>query len=133
MWVECSVGVPKGYEVNEEILALAQEKAKQSGALIEQVHDAIAAVKNADIIYTDVWTSMGWEDEATERMEMFADYQVTAALVADAKNDYSCFNSLPAIRGAEVNATIIAGPHSVMFDEAENRLHAQKAILPSII
>lgn len=133
MGVDCSVGVPEGYEVNEEILDLAKGKAKQSGALIEQVHDPIAAVKNADIIYTDVWTSMGWEDETEDRLGIFADYQVNDALVAHAKSDYSFFHCLPAKRGEEVTAAIIDGPHSVVFDEAENRLHAQKAILASMM
>lgn len=133
MGMDCVITTPKGYEVDQTIFAKAQELAKQSGAKIEQTHDVVAACKDADVIYTDVWTSMGWEDENEKRLKDFADYQVNEALVLHAKDDYSFFHCLPAHREEEVTAAIIDGPNSVVFDEAENRLHAQKAILASIM
>lgn len=133
MGMDCTVAVPKGYEVDETILARAKEKAVSSGAKITQVNDPKEAVKDADVIYTDVWTSMGMEGEEEDRLKAFADYQVNDALVAHAKDDYTFFHCLPAHRGEEVMPSVIDGPHSVVFEEAENRLHAQKAILASII
>src|SRR5699024_5935760 len=131
--VDCSIGIPEGYEADDNILKLAKQKAKHSGAVIEQTHDPKVAVKNADVVYTDVWTSMGWEAESDDRVKQFADYQVNEALVKYAKKDYTFFHCLPAKRGEEVTAGIIDGPHSAVFPEAENRLHAQKAILASIV
>jgi ornithine carbamoyltransferase len=133
MGIDCSIGVPAGYEVKSEILESVNKLAQESGAIIEQTNDPKVAVSNADIIYTDVWTSMGFEAETTERLERFTGFQVNEELVSHAKADYSFFHCLPAKRGEEVSETIIDGPHSVVFDEAENRLHAQKAILASII
>lgn len=133
MGMDCSIGVPKGYEVNEEIFEIAKEKAKASGAKLEQTYDPIEAVKDADIVYTDVWTSMGFESEADDRTEVFADYQVNDDLVKHAKDDYTFFHCLPAHRGEEVTASVIDGTHSAVYEEAENRLHAQKAILASIM
>lgn len=133
MGMDCSIGVPEGYEVNKEILTIAKEKAKSTGATIEQTYDPTIAVKDADVVYTDVWTSMGWEDEAQERLEAFKDYQVNKDLVQYAKDDYLFFHCLPAHRGEEVSAEIIDGPNSVVFEEAENRLHAQKALLATIM
>lgn len=133
MGIDCSIGVPEGYEVNSEILERAKAIAKESGAVIEQTYDPKQAVENADFVYTDVWTSMGWEAEEADRTEVFADYQINKELVKHAKADYLFFHCLPAERGKEVTAEVIDGPHSVVFDEAENRIHAQKAILASII
>lgn len=133
MGMDCSIGVPKGYEVNEEIFEIAKEKAKASGAKLEQTYDPKEAVKDADIVYTDVWTSMGFESEADDRTEVFADYQVNDDLVKHAKDDYTFFHCLPAHRGEEVTASVIDGTHSAVYEEAENRLHAQKAILASIM
>lgn len=133
MGMDCSVATPKGYEVNELILERVRAKAKESGSQIEITTDPVKAATDADVIYTDVWTSMGWEDEQTERENRFADYQVNEALVKHAKADYSFFHCLPAHRGEEVSAEVIDGKHSVVFEEAENRLHAQKAILASLI
>src|SRR5690625_2115731 len=118
MGIDCSVATPEGYEVKSEIVQMAKERAKETGAMIEQTNDPAKAVKDADIIYTDVWTSMGWEDEANDRMKSFADYQVNDELVKYAKDDYLFFHCLPAIRGEEVAASIIDGPHSAVFDEA---------------
>lgn len=129
MGMDCSIGVPKEYEVKASVLEKAQTIAKKTGATIEQTNDPYVAVDQADVIYTDVWTSMGWEDEAQDRVKALMDYQVNDTLVQHAKNDYLFFHCLPANRGEEVTASIIDGPHSVVYDEAENRLHIQKAIL----
>lgn len=133
MGIDCSLGVPKGYEVNEEILGRVNKIAAESGAIIEQTNDPKVAVENADFIYTDVWASMGFEAEAEERLGRFEGFQVNEELVKYAKADYSFLHCLPAKREQEVSTAIIDGPHSVVFDEAENRLHAQKAILATII
>lgn len=133
MGIDCYVATPKNYEVNQSIFALAKDKAKAENVKIEQTHDPIEAVKEADIIYTDVWTSMGFENETSERLQAFKDFQVNEKLAKHAKDDYLFFHCLPAHRGEEVAAEIIDGPHSVVFDEAENRLHVQKAILATLI
>ena len=119
--------------VKRDVFALAQEKAKLSGAIVYETNDPIEAVKDADVIYTDVWTSMGFEDETDERLQAFSQFQVNADLVKHAKDDYLFLHCLPAHRGEEVTAEIIDGPNSVVFDEAENRLHAQKAILATLL
>lgn len=124
-----SVATPKGYEPSPEIVALAQNDAATSGAKVELTEDPVLAVKDADVIYTDVWASMGQEAEHTERLKIFQPYQVSAQLVSAAKPDYLFLHCLPAHRGEEVAAVVIDGPNSVVFDEAENRLHAQKAVL----
>lgn len=124
-----SVATPKGYEPSPEIVALAQKDAKESGAKIELTEDPAVAVKDADVIYTDVWASMGQESEHTERLKIFQKYQVNAQLASGAKPDYLFLHCLPAHRGEEVAEEVIDGPNSVVFDEAENRLHAQKAVL----
>lgn len=124
-----SVATPKGYEPSPEIVALAQADAATSGAKVELTEDPVLAVKDADVIYTDVWASMGQEAEHTERLKIFQPYQVSTQLVSAAKPDYLFLHCLPAHRGEEVAAEVIDGPNSVVFDEAENRLHAQKAVL----
>src|SRR5699024_1616689 len=98
-----------------------------------QSNDKYEAVKDADIIYTDVWASMGFEAEMEERAKAFADYQVDSDLIAAAKDDVIFMHCLPARRGEEVSADVIDGSHSVVFDQAENRLHAQKAILAALM
>ncbi len=133
MGIDITLAVPQGYEVQPDILKRAQQLAEKSGAVIEQTNDAKAAAKDADIIYTDVWTSMGCEEEEAERMQAFAGFQVNEDLVQHAKPDYLFMHCLPAQRGQEMTAEIIDGPNSVVFDEAENRLHAQKAVLASVM
>ncbi|PXW88020.1 ornithine carbamoyltransferase [Pseudogracilibacillus auburnensis] len=133
MGIDCYIAVPEGNEVKQSVLKQAQEKAKLSGSSVVQTYDPHEAVKGVDIIYTDVWASMGWEGDKEERLKLFADYQVNEALVAGAKDDYLFMHCLPAIRGEEVAAEVIDGANSVVFDQAENRLHAQKAVLASIV
>lgn len=133
MGIDCYIAVPEGSEVQESVLKQAQEQAKLSGASVVQTYDPQEAVKGVDIIYTDVWASMGWEGDLDERKEKFANYQVNEALVSGAKEDYLFMHCLPAIRGEEVAAEVIDGKNSVVFDQAENRLHAQKAVLASLV
>jgi ornithine carbamoyltransferase len=127
--MDCTIITPKNYEPKKEIVAYAKEIAKQTGAIVEITNDPISGVKNSDVIYTDVWASMGQESEAEERMAHFKPYQVNQELMSHAKKDYIFMHCLPAHRGEEVTADIIDGHHSVVFPEAENRLHAQKALL----
>lgn len=131
--IDCAIATPDNYQVQREVFVLAQEKAKDSGAEVYETNNPIEAVKEADIIYTDVWTSMGFEDETNERLQAFQPFQVNEELVKHAKDDYIFLHCLPAHRGEEVTSEIIDGPHSVIFDEAENRLHAQKAIMATLM
>ncbi|PKM80523.1 MAG: ornithine carbamoyltransferase [Firmicutes bacterium HGW-Firmicutes-14] len=124
-----SVATPAGYEPDPRIISLAEADAKASGAVVELTGDPLKAVKDADVIYTDVWASMGQEAEHEERLKIFKSCQVNTELVREAKPDYLFMHCLPAHRGEEVTAEVIDGPNSVVFDEAENRLHAQKAVL----
>lgn len=128
-----SVASPEQYKPNQEIVAKALEDAKGTGSTISILTDPIEAIKDADVVVTDVWTSMGMEAEAQERLQAFKAYQVNEELCSYAKSDYIFMHCLPAHRGEEVTAEIIDGPHSVVFDEAENRLHAQKAILKAVL
>ncbi|MEC2071487.1 ornithine carbamoyltransferase [Alkalihalophilus marmarensis] len=127
------IATPKGYEVNQDIFNQAVEAAKETGANLSQTNDPAYAVNDADVIYTDVWASMGYEAEQAERMGVFTPFQVNEALAAYAKPDYLFLHCLPAHRGEEVTSEVIDGGHSVIYDQAENRLHAQKAILASLL
>jgi len=120
---------PKGYELPEAIVRVAQRMAASTGGSVEVLEEAAEAVRGADVVYTDVWASMGQEDTYAERKEAFAGYSVTAELMALAKPDAIFMHDLPAHRGEEVSADVIESAQSVVFDQAENRLHAQKAIL----
>jgi len=133
MGIDCYIAVPEGNEVEEKYLQIAIEKAKISGSKVVQTYDVKEAVTNADIIYTDVWASMGWEGDLEERRKTFANYQVNEKLVADAKADYLFMHCLPAKRGEEVTNGVIDSENSIVFDQAENRLHVQKAILCSLV
>lgn len=133
MGINCYIGVPEGYEVEDRILQEAKEAADKSGAVIVQTIDPIEAVQDADIIYTDVWASMGFEEEMEERQRAFKDYQVNDTLVSHAKADYMFMHCLPARRNEEVTDSVIDSENSVVFDQAENRLHAQKAVLASLV
>ena len=120
---------PPGYEPQASVVESARALAAKTKGKITIEHDAAAAVRGADVIYTDTWTSMGQEAEAVEREKVFVSYQVNAALVAAAKSDVLVMHCLPAHRGHEITDDVMDGPHSVVFDQAENRLHAQKAVL----
>ncbi|KZE70255.1 ornithine carbamoyltransferase [Paenibacillus polymyxa] len=131
--VHVSIASPAGYEPDPSVVAASREIAKQTGSEIVITQSPQEAVKDADAIYTDVWASMGFEEEQKERELAFADFQVNEELVKLAKPDYLFLHCLPAHRGEEVSAGVIDGPHSVIFDEAENRLHAQKALLVALM
>ncbi|MEI1420859.1 ornithine carbamoyltransferase [Bacillus cabrialesii] len=133
MGCDISIASPKGYEVLDEAVEAAKSAALQTGATITLTADPIEAVKDADVIYSDVFTSMGQEAEEQERLAVFAPYQVNAALVRHAKPDYTFLHCLPAHREEEVTAEIIDGPNSAVFQQAENRLHVQKALLKAIL
>lgn len=121
---------PPGYEGDAEITARVRREAKGEFTI---THDVEAGLRDADAVYTDVWASMGQEEEAEIRERAFAPYQVNAALMALAKPDALFMHCLPAHRGLEVTDDVIDGPQSVVFDEAENRLHAQKAVLATLL
>lgn len=133
MGMNMRIASPKGYEPLEAVFQHAKSKAEQLGVTIHFTYDPIEAVKEADIVVTDVWTSMGMEAEETERLTVFSSYQVNAALTHYAKEDFIFLHCLPAHRGEEATTEIIDGNHSVVFDEAENRLHAQKAVLKKLM
>ncbi len=124
-----TVASPKGYMPAEKVVAKAKELAAQSKTQVIITESPDEAVKDADVIYTDVWTSMGQEAESIKRKKDFAAYQINAALVKKAKKDCLVMHCLPAHRGEEITDEVMDGPNSVVFDEAENRMHAQKAIL----
>jgi ornithine carbamoyltransferase len=124
---------PKGYWPNADLLAEAKKIGKRMGAKIEVVEDPMAGVEYADVLYTDVWVSMGDEKEEATRLKVFKPYQINEALLASAKGNAIVMHCLPAHRGLEITAGVIDGPQSVVFDEAENRLHAQKALLIQVI
>jgi len=124
-----SVGTPKGYEPKAEITAAAYEIAERSGATVQVTNDPVEAVAGADAVYTDVWASMGQESEAADRSRIFAPFQVNQKLFSFAAKHAVFMHCLPAHRGDEVAAEVIDAPRSVVFDQAENRLHIQKSIL----
>ncbi len=128
-----SLASPKGYETKSEILEIAKEEAKKSGSKILITNDPNEAVENADVIYTDVWASMGQESEKEERKKIFEPYQVNTNLVDRAKDDVIIMHCLPAHRGEEITDEVIDSPYSVVIQQAENRLHAQKAIMALVM
>jgi ornithine carbamoyltransferase len=127
------IASPPGYQIKEEILNASREYAAESGSEIFCTENPGEAVENADIVYTDVWTSMGQEKEAERRRKVFAAYQVNDGLLALAKRDALLMHPLPAHHGEEVAENILYSPQSVVFDQAENRMHAQKALLADIL
>jgi ornithine carbamoyltransferase len=127
------IASPNGYELPEKIVRLGRRFAQQSGAEISLLKQPREAVKGADVVYTDVWTSMGQESEAEKRRKTFAGYQVDARLLKLAGKDAIFMHDLPAHHGEEVALGIIDSKQSAVFDQAENRLHAQKAILAEIL
>lgn len=127
------IACPKGYEPQAEILTKARQDAEETGAELTVVEDPFDAVRNADVIYTDVWASMGQEKEAAIRDQHFALYQVNEKLMQAAPRDAIVMHCLPAKRGREITDDVMDGPQSVIFDQAENRLHMQKAIMALIM
>jgi ornithine carbamoyltransferase len=127
--VNVNLGCPKGYEPDAVVLKEALSLAKTNDAHINLFNNALEAARDADVIYTDVWVSMGQEEEAKIRREAFKDFQVNAELVKLAKKDVIIMHCLPAHRGEEITGDVIDGRNSVIFDQAENRMHVQKAIL----
>jgi ornithine carbamoyltransferase len=124
---------PPGYELPAETVARAEEMARASGGSLACLRDPKEAVRGTDVVYTDVWASMGQEADASARREAFQGYQVDARMMSLAAADAVFMHDLPAHRGEEVAAEVIEGPQSVVFDQAENRLHAQKAALALIL
>ncbi|WP_086313522.1 ornithine carbamoyltransferase [Enterococcus sp. 7F3_DIV0205] len=131
--MDVSIATPKGYEPKEEFVKLAKENAKVSGSVIEISNEPDQAAKNADVLVTDVWASMGDESEQKEREKVFKSFQVNEQIAAQAKKDYLFLHCLPAHRGEEVAADIIDGVHSAIYEEAGNRLHAQKALMVKVL
>ena len=129
MGMKIFVANPKGYEPKKEILNKAKILAKESGGEIHVTNDPQSAVQDSDVLYTDVWTSMGQEKERRKRLKTFKSFQINKVLASKAKKDCIIMHCLPAHRGEEITDSIINGPNSVVFDQAENRLHVQKAIL----
>ena len=127
--MDMAVACPDEYKPNAEIVAKAKEYAAKNNSTITITSDVKAAVNGADVIYTDVWVSMGDEAEAEKRRADFKEYQVNQELIDLADDDVIFMHCLPAIRGEEVSAEVIDGPHSVVYDQAENRMHAQKGVL----
>ena len=128
-----AIASPSGYKPNPDIVKNSQVNAGYMNSKIEILDDPVEAVKNADVVYTDVWASMGQESEAQDRKKKFQKYQVNPQLVKNAKEDYIFLHCLPAHRGDEVVDEVADSANSVIFDEAENRLHVQKAIMASVM
>jgi len=124
-----AIGCPDGYDPNPDVVALAESLAAETGGRLEITHDTAKAVAGAHAVYTDVWASMGQEQEAVKRKKAFRAFQVSDALFAQARPDAVFMHCLPARRGEEVSDGVMESPRSVVFDQAENRLHAQKALL----
>jgi ornithine carbamoyltransferase len=124
---------PKGYAPDQKLAMKAAEMAKKNGSSFKLITDPKEAVMDADVIYTDTWISMGMEEEAKERLKTFQPYQVNTALVKKAKKDCIVMHCLPAHRSQEITDEVMDGPNSVVFDQAENRMHTEKAILLMLI
>ncbi|MGQ9509241.1 MAG: ornithine carbamoyltransferase [Thermodesulfobacteriota bacterium] len=133
MGMNMVVASPKGYQPHPEVVSYAEEEAKRNDSRVKVTEDPFEAVKGADIIYTDVWASMGKENEREERIKVFKPYQVNSQLTKYAKEDHLFMHCLPAHRGEEVANEIADSKNSVIFDQAENRLHTQKALLALIL
>jgi len=127
--INVTIACPHGFEPDSNVYQKAIEAAKETGARIEVGHDPIKCIKGSDVVYTDTWTSMGQEAEAEKRRKIFVPYQINDDLMANAKSDAIFMHCLPAHRGEEVTDSVIDAPNSVVYQEAENRLHVQKAIM----
>ncbi|OMP68124.1 ornithine carbamoyltransferase [Domibacillus epiphyticus] len=133
MGMDFTLCAPKGYEADSDVIAKSKKIAAETGAVLAFTEDPLEAVKGADFIYTDVWTSMGQEEESALRLKAFESYQVNETLLAVANKDCKFMHCLPAHRGEEVSAGVMDGEASVVFQQAENRMHAQKAVLYSLM
>jgi len=131
--LDMAVGVPEGYEPLPEFVERSGELAASGKGSVTVTHDPVEAVEGADFVYTDVWASMGQESESLKRRRDFQAYQINSELVSHASSDYYLLHCLPAHRGEEITDEVIDGPHSKVFDQAENRLHAQKAIILKLL
>ena len=133
MGMNISVATPKGYEPNRDVLKRARALADKSGSQIEVTRDPREAARNADILYTDVWTSMGQEEEAEKRVNAFRGYQINRDLLKAARDDVLVMHCLPAHRGVEITEDVLEGQKSIVWKQAENKLHGAKAILSLVI
>jgi ornithine carbamoyltransferase len=132
--IDVVVATPPGFEPDAEVVATAAALAKAGGSTVELSHDPLEAVTDADAVYTDVWVSMGDdEDQRATRAEALAPFEVTPEIMAEAGNDAVFMHCLPAHRGQEVAAEVIDGPQSVVLDEAENRMHTAQALLLALL
>lgn len=131
--MDVAIATPPAYMCDKQVVANAMEDAKATGASITITHDPLEAIKGADVVCTDTWVSMGQESEKAEKIKVFSDYQINKELFAKADKDAIFLHCLPAYRGFEVTEDVIDGPQSVIFDEAENRLHAQKAVMVQLM
>jgi ornithine carbamoyltransferase len=128
--IELALACPEGYDPDKKIMTKGKKEAREG---ITLYRDPLQASKDADVLYTDVWTSMGQESEQEDRKKIFKDYQINKRLLKEAKKDVMVMHCLPAHRGEEISSEVIEGPHSVVIDQAENRLHVQKAILEILL
>lgn len=131
--LDCAIATPDNYQCDSEVVANAKDDFKKSGRELILTNDPVEAIKNADVVYTDTWVSMGQEAEKAERQKIFMPYQVNGELFKHADSEAIFMHCLPAYRGFEVTEEVIDGAHSVIFDEAENRLHAQKAVMATLM
>lgn len=128
-----TIANPEGYDINPGAINMGRNIAAENNCTITQLRDPHEAVKGAQVIYTDTWTSMGQEEESRKRERVFPPYQVNSQLVSEADQDVIVLHCLPAHRGQEITDEVADGPHSVLFPQAHNRLHAQKAILVKLV
>ncbi|MFS0689068.1 ornithine carbamoyltransferase [Sporosarcina sp. 179-K 8C2 HS] len=133
MGMHVAVATPEGFEFNQDLFVKAKKIAEMTGGSVMQTYNPVEAVESADVVYTDVWTSMGQEEEAAARLEAFKGFQINDQLVSHAKKNYMFLHCLPAHREEEVATSVIDGPNSYVFQQAENRLHAQKAVLAALL
>lgn len=131
--MDFAIATPEGYELPRQAVEIAESLDAASGARIEELNDPYAAVEGSQVIYTDTWVSMGQEEETKRRLEVFPPFQVNADLVEAADDDVIVMHCLPAHRGEEITDEVADGPHSVLFPQAENRMHAQKAVLVELL
>jgi ornithine carbamoyltransferase len=131
--MDIGLACPKGHEPDSKVISEGREEARKRSRVVTVTNDPVEAVLGADIVYTDVWASMGKEKEHEERVKVFKPYQVNGELVKRAKQDYIFMHCLPAHRGEEVTDEVADSKNSVIFDQAENRLHTQKALMTLIM